>query len=406
MSHDLKTVSSERILSIDAFRGLTILVMIFVNDLWRVNGVPWWMKHIPGNANGMTFVDVVFPAFLFIVGMSVPFAFKRRFDKGEKLSSVWQHVIIRAAGLLLIGVYMVNMENLDRDNLKLNSNLWVLLLFISVILIWNKYPRVSDSKKYLFTGLRYLGCAILIFLAVKYKGRGENNMVCWMKTSWWGILGLIGWAYLTSCSIYLVFRKNLPAMIFSLFLLLLLYLADAKDMLYFLQPIKEYVWLGGQIGSHSSITLCGIIVACLFLEDSPAQTPKDRIKWIAIFAAGLFIAGYFLYPFHGINKNNATPTWCLYSSAICCCLYIFLYWLMDLKGYSSWAKLIQPAGANPLLAYILPYIVSSITILFGVNFLSTHLNNGALGIATSAVYSFFVVFLTGILGRLDVNLKL
>ena len=63
---------NQRILSIDAFRGITIFVMVFVNDLAGTPGIPAWMGHMPANADAMSFVDVVFPAFLFIAGMSVP----------------------------------------------------------------------------------------------------------------------------------------------------------------------------------------------------------------------------------------------------------------------------------------------------------------------------------------------
>ena len=56
---------SKRILSIDIFRGLTILVMVFVNDLAGIKGLPWWNYHIPPGEQGLTYVDVVFPAFLF-----------------------------------------------------------------------------------------------------------------------------------------------------------------------------------------------------------------------------------------------------------------------------------------------------------------------------------------------------
>ena len=71
-------LSNERILSIDAFRGITILVMIFVNELAGMRDIPQWMKHMPADADAMTFVDMVFPAFLFIVGMSIPFAINSR----------------------------------------------------------------------------------------------------------------------------------------------------------------------------------------------------------------------------------------------------------------------------------------------------------------------------------------
>lgn len=60
-----------RIMSIDIFRGLTVLLMVFVDNLDFVKGLPWWTYHMPRQANGMTYVDMVFPAFLFVMGMSL-----------------------------------------------------------------------------------------------------------------------------------------------------------------------------------------------------------------------------------------------------------------------------------------------------------------------------------------------
>ncbi len=59
--------------------------MLYVNDVAGVSGTPAWMKHFPPGTDGMTFVDVVFPAFLFIVGMSIPFAIGKRLERRETL---------------------------------------------------------------------------------------------------------------------------------------------------------------------------------------------------------------------------------------------------------------------------------------------------------------------------------
>src|SRR5215475_3188421 len=79
----------QRVASIDALRGLVMFTMIFVNDIAGAPKeiVPAWMKHFHGKS-GMTFVDLVFPAFLFIVGMSIPFGLGARLGRGEALGKI------------------------------------------------------------------------------------------------------------------------------------------------------------------------------------------------------------------------------------------------------------------------------------------------------------------------------
>src|SRR5271166_1566777 len=88
-----------RIISIDALRGFVMFMMIFVNDLSGAGKiVPDWMVHFSDrhrDGSGMTFVDMVFPAFLFIVGMSVPLALGGRMAKGQPVWRTLGHVAIR-----------------------------------------------------------------------------------------------------------------------------------------------------------------------------------------------------------------------------------------------------------------------------------------------------------------------
>src|SRR3982751_3172539 len=133
-------LSNERILSIDAFRGITILVMIFVNELAGVRDIPQWMKHMPADADAMSFVDVVFPAFLFIVGMAIPFAINSRLMKGDSFIQLQQHILFRTLGLLVLGFFLVNVEGDYNEGLMhMSINLWALLFFVAAILIWKVY---------------------------------------------------------------------------------------------------------------------------------------------------------------------------------------------------------------------------------------------------------------------------
>src|ERR1043166_3375523 len=138
-------LTSERILSIDAFRGITILVMIFVNELAGIRDIPPWVKHMPKASDAMSFVDVVFPAFLFIVGMAIPFAISRRIAKGDSFIKLQAHILFRTLGLLVLGFFLVNAEGgYNEQAMGIRIELWTLLFFAAVILIWKEY-RARNS---------------------------------------------------------------------------------------------------------------------------------------------------------------------------------------------------------------------------------------------------------------------
>src|SRR5512146_2932954 len=95
-----------RVIAIDVLRGLDVWLMLFVNEMAGVHGTPAWLLHKKASDDGMTITDVVFPAFLFIVGMAIPLALGGRLRRGEGKSSVWRHVLTRTAALLVMGVFM------------------------------------------------------------------------------------------------------------------------------------------------------------------------------------------------------------------------------------------------------------------------------------------------------------
>src|SRR5664279_2085457 len=118
--------SLARLTSLDAFRGLVILTMTFVNYLAGVKAIPAWAKHLPESQDGYTFVDVVFPGFLFIVGVAIPLALHKRMARGESLLSLLQRVLVRTASLLFVGVIMVNSSYFSADASGVSKSLWYL----------------------------------------------------------------------------------------------------------------------------------------------------------------------------------------------------------------------------------------------------------------------------------------
>src|SRR5688500_9025805 len=129
---------TQRIASIDITRALTMLLMIFVNDLWSLKDIPGWLGHTAAKEDGMGLADAVFPAFLFIVGMSIPYATSNRIKKGDNTLQLVRHVVERSIGLLVMGLFLVNGEHLNAEATGISRGVWNIICCTCFILIWNQ----------------------------------------------------------------------------------------------------------------------------------------------------------------------------------------------------------------------------------------------------------------------------
>lgn len=393
--------NSLRVESIDIFRGATILLMVFVNDLASVSGIHITLRHMPSSWDGMTIVDLVFPAFLFIVGMSLPFATEKRRNYGESDLQIFGHVLLRSFGLILLGVLMVNLGSLNPELTGISRNVWQLLLFLSVIIIWQHY-----TKKTLLTKLlRLTGIAVLIILMIIFRSGTETDPG-WLKTKWWGILGLIGWAYITVSTIYLFAGRRVYILIPAFILLIFLFFIDEGGGFIWLGPAGRVLSIGSHIGTHSSIVLAGVIVSTILKLKREEWSSLKLITILMAFSLALALSAYLCRPFYGISKNFATPAWGLMSVSFCILFYSAVYWVVEVKGLSKWASFLRPAGMNPLLAYILPAIFYPLFDLFGIPYFSKALGAGEIGLLRSAGFSFFILYITYILTKMKIILKL
>ena len=214
-------------------------------------------------------------------------------------------------------------------------------------------------------------------------GRHVEGWV-WLRTEWWGILGLIGWAYLTVSILTLLLGRRREWLMGALAILMAVHLAfnhgglftrlDHKAWLGAASPalaalaravdgLGEFVGLGDATGSLAAITMAGCLLGTILRRQSDVTDPASGFPGRSTFAFGLFLAGLVTDTFEGINKIAATPTWCLWSAALGCVLWAFLYLVMDVAGLRAWSIVVRPAGANPLVAYFLhPIVVGLISV--------------------------------------------
>lgn len=392
---------TQRLASIDVFRALTMLLMIFVNDLWTLTNIPQWLEHTEAAEDGMGLADTVFPAFLFIVGLSIPFAIGSRWSKGVSQNNILNHILVRSFALLAMGFFHVNLENYNNEAALLPKNVWEILLTISFFLIWLDYPAsISKQKKIWLQGA---GILLLVFLGITFKG-GENGHTVWLRPYWWGILGLIGWSYLLSALIFLFSKGRLPVLIGAFLFFTVFNIAAKAGWLHALHVVKPYIWITGD-GSLPALTMAGIITAVLY--SSLAEKGKYRVCFtvLLLLGVGMLAGGFAIRPLAGISKIRATPSWVMICTGISILLFTALIWLVDRKKKQQWFDIIKPAGTSTLTAYLLPYIFYPLYHIAGIG-LPLFLLTGGVGIIKSLLFALLIILLTGLLQKWRIRLKI
>lgn len=423
----------DRIASVDALRGLVILLMIFVNDVAGFSAAPSWLRHVSAEADGMTLPDVVFPAFLFIMGMAIPLSLGRALAAGRSRLSLLPKVLTRTVSLLLMGVLMVNM---GRHNPGYRG-LWGLLTYLAIFLAFAVVPPGPELRRRTFIVCRVIGFIALAVLALIYRTADGKHMILgplfdssdtvWLRHFWWGILGLLGWAYLVASLVYLVLGRRREWLIGAAGLLAMLYVADheglfarvdSRTWLTWAAPAiglleRAYDWvnscmsIGQSFGSLASISVAGCCLGTIISPGSAIRTHGERLRWGLVYGVGLFAAALLFDPLYGINKIQATPAWCFLCASLTTLTWAGLYWIMDVRGYRRWSNVVRPAGANPLLAYLLhPPVLAMASILhLPLTFYRHPDMPVVVGVLGSLVMAFFIVGLTGLIGRFGYRLK-
>lgn len=300
--------SSGRLLSLDVFRGITIAGMTLVNNPGTGKAIYSPLEH--AEWNGWTPTDLVFPFFLFIVGVSITLAFARRVENGGSqrdlyLKIIRRTLIIFALGLVLNGFPYYN---------------------LSTIRIPGVLQRIALC--YFF--------ASLIFLHTTWRTQALIGV---------GLL-LFYWLIMTVIPAPGYMAGDLSK--------------EGSLASYIDRTILgPHIWKAGKVydpeGILSTIpaivsTLCGILTGHLLRS---RRTPMEKVA--AMFVAGavgvaLGWAWNFWFP---INKDLWTSSYVVFTAGLALQFLAFCYWLVDLKNYRTWAKPFVIFGVNALALFFL-----------------------------------------------------
>ena len=304
-----------RLISLDVFRGLTVMAMILVNNPGDWGHIYPPLEH--AEWNGCTPTDLIFPFFLFIVGVSLVYALDGVKQRGGPQGAVLGRVARRAAVLFGLGLLLSLYPKFD----------------FPVVRIMGVLQRIA---------LVFLGCSIIF-----------------LKTSWRTQVGLlvaflVGYAGLMQLAPVPGFgpanlepTTNLGAWL---------------DRLIFTEP---HLWKTsktwdpeGLLGTLPALGtgLLGMLTAQWLRRND--REPAAKVAWLFVAAGGLIILGLVWSAWFPINKALWSSSYVLYAGGLAMAGLAALYWICDVQGHRRWTRPALVYGVNAILVFCLSALLS------------------------------------------------
>lgn len=386
--------------TIDILRAFVMFLMIFVNDFWTVRGVPHCLEHAGQNEDFLGLADYIFPAFLFVVGLSIPYAIERRYAKGHSELEMVFHVLGRSLALWVMGVFFANVEAGLSSDVVLSMPVFRILMIVGFCLVWNNYPKTTDvRKKTLFTILKISGVALLVYLSVIFRdSRGGI-----FQARWWGILGSIGWTYLVCAFVYFAFRRNIFKHAVVWIVLVVLCMLESDNLIpreSFLQAFLKMLHIPP--GAKTAFCMGGILTSLITMRTAGWKMKFKVLLSIGIIAS-LIAAGSLTHGHWIVSKNLQTPPTLFYCTAAVISAYVLIAWLVS-KGWTKAFQIISPAGTSTLTCYLIPVFMTAVMRL--LNFGPVFQIDGIYGLLKCFIFSFICICVAGLLERIHIKLKI
>ncbi len=319
-------MKSKRLLALDVMRGITIAGMILVNNPGSWGHIYAPLEH--AEWNGLTPTDLVFPFFMFIMGVSTYFSL-RKYDFKFTAASFWK-VTRRAALIYLIGLALAWFGMTVRGLFNEKTFAEAAFNFDRIRLL-GVLPRLG-----LCYGIGAI-CALMI------KGSALVVTIVGMLLLY-SILLICGNGYEFSDSniISIVDHKVLGENH--------MYRSTIGDVSLKFDP-------EGLLSTLPSVAhmLIGFICGGIILK---IKDNRERINRLFIIGTCLTFAGFLLSYGLPINKKIWSPTFVLTTCGLAASLLALLIWIIDMKGYKKWCRFFEVFGVNPLFLFCLSGVLA------------------------------------------------
>jgi predicted acyltransferase len=315
------TAPAGRLASLDAFRGATIAAMLLVNNPGSWSHAYGPLLHAPWH--GWTFTDLIFPAFLWIVGVSLTLSTARRVEAGADRGALLRHAAQRSAIIFALGLLLATFP-------------FGLLPAHDFSLATVRIPGVLQ---------RIAVCAVAATAIFLWTGpRGQAAWAAGLLVGYWGLLTLVpvpGYG---------------PGV-----------LEPKGSLAWWIDSnlLAGHTWRGapapgfdpeGILSTLPAIAtvLCGTLAGAWMRGDrSPERTSAGLVlSGLALLAAGW--AWGLLFP---INKNLWTSSYTVFMAGWSSLLFGLFHWLVDVRGWRRWAQPFVWYGMNALALFVLAGLV-------------------------------------------------
>lgn len=298
---------TERLVSLDVFRGITIAGMILVNNPGSWEHIYWPLEH--AQWHGWTPTDLVFPFFLFIVGVAITLAFASRVESGRSTRDLYLKVIRRTLIIFAIGLFLNGFPYFNLAELRIPGVLQRIAIcyFFASIIFLNTKVRTQ--------------VAITIALLVVY----------------WLLVKLVPAPGFAAGD--LTKEGSLPSFV---------------DRVVF----GKHVWAQAKVYDPEGLlstfpalatTLMGVLTGHWLRTSKSAY---EKVAGLFVVGALCTAVGWAWNAFFPINKALWTSSYVLFTGGLALQFLAVCYWVIDIKGYRKWAKPFEVFGVNALALYI------------------------------------------------------